>query len=57
MNKRGSKIVPVDPPGGLIMTTSLWPKPCAKKFGDLANQLSIVNKACSPLLHSTLGTE
>ena len=26
------------------MTTSLWPKPCAKKYGDLINQLSIVNK-------------
>lgn len=43
VNQRGSKVVP-KPSGGLIMTTSLWPEPCAKKFGDLANQLSIVNK-------------
>jgi hypothetical protein len=43
MNQRGSKVVPPEA-GGLIMTTSLWPKPCAKKYGDLINQLSIVNK-------------
>ncbi len=43
MNQRGSKVVPAEA-GGLILTTSLWPKPCAKKYGDLINQLSIVNK-------------
>jgi hypothetical protein len=43
VNKRGSK-VPAAATGGLIMTTSLWPKPCAKKYGDLVNQLSIINK-------------
>ncbi len=45
MNKRGSKIVPVAQPGGLIMTTSIHPDPCKKQYGDLINQLSIINKA------------
>ena len=48
MNQRGSKVVPAEA-GGLIVTTSLWPKPCAKKYGDLINQLSIVNKVCLQL--------
>jgi hypothetical protein len=43
MNQRGSKVVPAEA-GGLIVTTSLWPEPCAKKYGNLINQLSIVNK-------------
>ena len=51
MNQRGSKVVPAEA-GGLIVTTSLWPKPCAKKHGDLINQLSIVNKVCLQLCDS-----
>lgn len=44
MNKRGQKAVPPTPTGGVIMTTSIHPDPCKKPFGDLANQLSIINK-------------
>lgn len=44
------KVLPAEPWGGLILTTSLWPKPCAKKLGDYINQLSIINKVCIKLL-------
>jgi hypothetical protein len=43
VDQRGRKVTPATA-GGLIMTTSLWPEPCAKKYGDLINQLSVVNK-------------
>ena len=46
VDRRGRKVIPTTA-GGLIMTTSLWPEPCAKKYGDLINQLSIVNKVRS----------
>lgn len=43
LNRLGDKVMR-KPKQNVIITTSLWPKPCNKEGGDHVNRLSILNK-------------
>lgn len=50
LNKVGHKIL-AKPRQNLVITTSLWPKPCAKPSGDHINMVSILNKIDYARIH------